>query len=223
MLENTKIVKDTYDVIAKYFAPMLNEENSSKAEVAFMESYLERLPAESTLIDLGCGAGKHGRYCASRGHLVTGYDVSNEMIERAKAYNNLYKMEFLEVEDMCEIKTTQNFDGVIAMYSLIHLTKDQMVRTFKNLASNIKDGAQIVLCVNIGDEEGYFPEILQPDMRQYFKYYQKDELVKVVESVGIQVDDICMWKDEDTITASNVELEYGVIGIIGTWRGVKYE
>ena len=221
MLENTKIVKDTYDVIAKFFAPMLDEENSSKAEVAFMESYLERLPVESTLIDLGCGAGKHGRYCAGRGHLVTGYDVSNEMIKRAKAYNEIYKMEFLAVEDMCEIKTTQMFDGVIAMYSLIHLTKDQTVRTFMNLASNIKEGAQIALCVNIGDGEGYFPEILKPDMRQYFKYYQKDELVEVVESVGIQVDDICMWKDEDTITASNMELEYGVIGIIGTWRGGK--
>ena len=223
MLENTKIVKETYNEIAESFDPMLEVSNSSASEVAFMDSFLTRLKPGSTVIDLGCGAGKHGRYCAKRGHLVTGYDISEEMIKRAIEHNDLCKMEFLLVADMCDIKTDQMFDGVIAMYSLIHLTKEQTIRTFMNLSNNLRKGAQIVLCVNIGDEEGYFPEVLKMDMLQYFKYYQKEELVELVESIGIQIDDIREWKDEDPNTASNFELEYGVIGIIGTWRGVTYE
>lgn len=221
--ENTRIVKETYNAIAEFFAPMLEVQNSSKVEVAFMDSFLSHLSPNSTVIDLGCGVGKHGRYCASRGHRVTGYDISEEMIKRAKKYNDQYKMEFLCVADMCDIKTDKMFDGIVAMYSLIHLTTEQLILSFNNLAKNLKPNAKLVLSVLVGDGERFVPEGLKPDMQQFFKYYQKDELVNLIADLGFCVDEVKLWKDEDEITASNTDIDYGVIGLIGTWRGLEHE
>lgn len=107
---NTLVVKETYNAIAEHFAPMLEVSNSSVAEVEFMDSFLAQLPPDSTIIDIGCGVGKHGRYCASKGHHVTGYDISEEMIKRAKKYNDQCPMELLCVADMCDILHCSNFE-----------------------------------------------------------------------------------------------------------------
>ena len=40
-MDNTLVVKNTYNAIAEYFAPFLSVENSSKDEVDFMNSFFE--------------------------------------------------------------------------------------------------------------------------------------------------------------------------------------
>ena len=217
--QNTLIVKRTYDAIAEYFATMLEVSNSSKSEVEFMDLFLAQLLPNSTIIDLGCGVGKHGHYCASKGHHVTGYDISEEMIKLAKKCNTRYPMDFLCVADMCDIRSEALFDGVVAMYSLIHLTREQTICTFQNLKKNLKPNAKIVVSVLMGKGERYVPEVLRPDLMQFIKYYNEEELIELVTSLDFSVDSIRVWADEDEITASNLDLEFGVIGLIGTWRG----
>lgn len=216
---NTLVVKETYNAIAEHFAPMLEVSNSSVAEVEFMDSFLAQLPPDSTIIDIGCGVGKHGRYCASKGHHVTGYDISEAMIKRAKKYNDQCPMELLCVADMCDIKSEKMFDGIVAMYSLIHLTRKQAIRSLQNLKKILKPHAKIVISVLVGEGERYIPEALCPDRMQFYKYYGKSELIELIKSLDFSVDNIKIWTDEDEIAAGNLDFEASVIGLVGTWRG----
>lgn len=216
--ENIQVVKETYNAIAKFFAPILSIDNSSVAEVSFMDSFIARLPEKCDVVDLGCGVGKHGRYCASKGFKVTGYDISEKMIELAKSYNGQYTMKFLQVADMCTFQSNIKFDGAVAMYSFIHLTKEQAVSALHNLTKHLKDSAHIVLTVYHGERNGYYDEALMPGCKQFYRDYTEEELLEMISNVGFKVEDIQLWNDEDDITASNDDIEFGVIGVIATWQ-----
>ena len=222
--ENIAIVKDTYDIIAEYFAPMLDVNNSSETEVLFVDSFLERIQKGCNIVDLGCGVGKHGRYCASKGFCVTGYDISEKMIRKAESYNEQYpSMQFLHIADMCTFESTIKFDAAVAMYSLIHLTRIQAFHTLQNLVKYLKPNARILLTVYHGDRNGYYDEFLYPGKKQFYCDYTKNDLIELVESTGFEIEAINFWNDEDEITASNDDLEFGVIGLIGVLRGGKNE
>lgn len=220
-LNNTLVVRNTYNAIAEFFAPLLSVENSSKAEVEFMDLFLEYLPSDCDVVDLGCGAGKHGRYCASKGCRVTGFDISEKMIELAKTHNDKYEMQVLHVADICTVKCEAKFDGAVAMYSLIHLTKEQMIDAIKNICKYLKPFAKIAITVYHGDRNGYYDEALIPELKQFYRDYTCDELIELIESMSFKIEAVRLWDDEDDITASNEDVEFGVIGLIATWQGEK--
>ena len=220
--DNVEIVRDTYESIAQYFPALLTIENSSEAEVSFVDRFIERLPSNGLIADLGCGAGKHGRYCAKKGFRVIGYDISKNMIRYAEEKNSPEngEMKFLRVADMRSIESKEMFDGVIMMYSLIHLTKEQAVQTLKNTTLFMKDGALILISVYLGERDGLYIEPLNLDKQQYFRDYKKKEIVQLLTDVGFAVkdEDVVLWNDEDPITASNDENDFGVIGIIAALK-----
>ena len=218
-LNNINVVRDTYNAIADEFAPILTVDNSSEAEVHFVDLFLNKLKGKK-IADLGCGVGKHGRYCASKGYSVTGYDISEKMIERAIACNKPgEKMELLVVADMRNIVPKEGilFDGVLAMYSLIHLTKEQALETLINIRKHMEFDGIIAATVYYGDRYDFFDEPLKYGYQQYFKDYYPDEIANLFNSAGFELLlDPILWNDEDEITASTKsdEIDFGVIGLI---------
>ncbi len=219
--ENVIVVKNTYNEIAEFFPPMLCVDNSSVEEVQFMDEFLSLIGNKGSVADLGCGVGKHGRYCASKGCSVTGYDISEKMIELAKQNNDEFPMKFLQVADMRYITSDTIFDAVVAMYSFIHLTVDQAHQTLKNIVNYLKDGAYLVLTVYNGQRNNFVDEALAPTRKIFYKDYTEDEIRDLVESEGFEVKQILLWNDLDEITGSNDDVDFGVIGIICRWNGRK--
>ena len=72
----------------------------------------------SRILDLACGAGRHTIALAGRGYAVTGYDLSEELLRRARADASRAKVKATFVHgDMRELKFRGVFDAVINMYS----------------------------------------------------------------------------------------------------------
>lgn len=215
-LDNIQVARETYNVIAGYFSPILSSKNASKDEIEFIDFFLTEINQGGYIADLGCGVGKHGRYCASKGYKVTGYDISEEMIKLAKENNTICKMEALHIANMCEIETSILYDGIVAMYSLIHLTEEQMIKTLTNIKRCMKLGARMVLSVYHGDRLGYYQEALDSDFQLYYKDYRQEEIKELVKKAGFKIIETRVWNDDDEITASNANVEYGVIGLVLT-------
>lgn len=216
--DNIEIVRITYNEIADEFAPMLTVDNSSEAEVKFVDMFLSKLKGKN-IADLGCGAGKHGRYCASKGYFVTGYDISEKMIERASSYNKPgEEMSLLLVADMRDIKPKDTiFNGVLAMYSLIHLTTEQALETLVNIKKHMADDGIIALTVYYGDRDDLYDEPLKYGYQQFFKDYFPSDIEKLLLEAGFELlQKPMLWNDEDEITASSQgeDIDFGVIGLI---------
>lgn len=215
IIDNVEIVRRAYNAIAHLFAPILEVGNSSQAEVDFMDKFMTYLPEAGLIADLGCGTGKHGRYCAGKGYTVTGYDISDKMISLAEKFNESYpRISLLKIADIRYFEYKELYDGVIAMYSLIHLTREQTVEALENIKKHMKSGAYIIISVYLGNRDGYEEEALDPSYMQYICDYSETAIVELLKSIDFNIIDINRWSDEDDITASNPDEEYGVIGVI---------
>jgi SAM-dependent methyltransferase len=88
-------------------------------EGAWLDRFLELLPAGGHVLDLGCGSGRPmARYCIERGFEVTGVDTSPELIALAR---ERFPDQAWEVADMRGLDVGRRFDGVLAWHSLFHL------------------------------------------------------------------------------------------------------
>ncbi len=69
------------------------------------------------ILDIGCGTGSHALILSKRGYSVTGIDLSEVMIEKAKNKAEIEKLatEFL-VQDMRNINLSRKFDCAICMF-----------------------------------------------------------------------------------------------------------
>jgi SAM-dependent methyltransferase len=107
---------------------LLYEDKNYVAEASFVEQQLHRHGARSgTLLDLGCGTGVHAIEFARRGWMVTGIDLSKDMIRRAEArlLKDAQPVRFRQA-NVCETGPERDFDAVV---SLFHVASYQTSRT----------------------------------------------------------------------------------------------
>lgn len=98
-----------------YYHILYHERDEKEAET-FMEnltSYLN-LPEQASILDLGCGKGRHAMYLHDMGYKVTGVDLSKNNIAYAKRFEKP-GLKF-EVHDMCKPYKHQ-FDAVFNLFT----------------------------------------------------------------------------------------------------------
>lgn len=99
---------------AKYY-DLLYKEKDYKSEAEFIISLIKKhAPHAKTILNLGCGTGKHDSYLAKAGYQVTGLDFSEEMIKIAKS-NKTENCEFI-VGDARSFKFDKKFDVIISLF-----------------------------------------------------------------------------------------------------------
>ncbi len=106
---------------------LLYEDKDYAAETAFVLEQLRRNGAKSgALLDLGCGTGVHAVEFARSGWQVTGIDLSEEMIRKAKArISNDTQAPRFRQGDACQAGPERDFDAVV---SLFHVASYQTSR-----------------------------------------------------------------------------------------------
>jgi SAM-dependent methyltransferase len=73
--------REFFDSAASQYVDAADTADTTR-EVEFLVEVLD-LPAGATVLDVGCGTGRHAVALAQRGFLVTGLDVSAEMLAQA--------------------------------------------------------------------------------------------------------------------------------------------
>jgi ubiquinone/menaquinone biosynthesis C-methylase UbiE len=85
------------------------------AEIDFIIDILN-LSNGSTILDVGCGTGRHAIELAKRGYKVTGVDISSGMLAEAKkaAFNADVNVEWIQ-SDAVKFNSNKSFDAVICL------------------------------------------------------------------------------------------------------------
>lgn len=104
------------------------------------------LPPGATVLDMGCGRGRHAAAFAARGLQVTGIDLSPESIAEARAACPHARF---EVHDMREPFARGTFDAVVCLFTSIGYTPDRAddLRTVRAAALALRPGGRFVLDV----------------------------------------------------------------------------
>ena len=103
----------------------LNTVPFAEADVKFLERALDLSPGMSVL-DLGCGQGRHAIPLAERGYRVTGLDLSPVMLQRARRFADERAVEVRWVERrMEELGDLGPFDACICLYTVLGYYGDE--------------------------------------------------------------------------------------------------
>ena len=98
-----------------------------------------------TIVDAGCGTGRHSEALASAGFSVTGLDSSAEMIEVARARTDAVSF---VVGDVFTWRPSDPVDGVLCRGVLNDLVQeDERQRGLDSLFSMLREGGLLVLSV----------------------------------------------------------------------------
>ncbi len=117
-------------------------------EVEFLEKALELEP-EAKILDLGCGSGRHSALLASRGFSVTGIDLSEKLISKARAdvEGDDLPLEFI-CQDMRRIEYKEDFDAVIMMDVTFGIfDDDENEELIRKIYDSLKPDALLFLMV----------------------------------------------------------------------------
>jgi SAM-dependent methyltransferase len=105
-----------------------------------------RLPASAAVLDLGCGCGVPvARSLADAGHDVTGVDISDVQIERARRLVPTGK--FLRADATRLDLPPASFDAVVCLYALIHMPLADQPRLIGSIATWLRPGGWLLTTV----------------------------------------------------------------------------
>lgn len=181
-MDKNIVVIDTYDKVADIYA---REFSGRKTDLKHLDEFLSLLPKNARILDVGCGPGDYSKYMKEKGFSVEGIDLSIGMLQIAKKMFPEVKFKKM---DMRKLEyPNQTFDGLCVAYSLFHVQPSQTTNVLKGFYKVLKSNGIMLLMVHEGKGEEMVPEPLNPELKMFFKYYQKDEIETLLQKTGFEV------------------------------------
>lgn len=155
-----------YDLNAEeFFSDTVNADMSTHHD-----EFLKNLPEKACILDAGCGSGRDAKLFKSLGYNVTAIDGSVEMCKLASKHSgiNVKHMQFQEIDFKNE------FDGIWASASLLHVPSCEIADVLKRLKDSLKENGILYASFKYGDFEGerngrYFNDLDEITSRQLFE------------------------------------------------------
>lgn len=149
------------------------------------ERFVELLPSGASLLDLGCGSGRDAKYFKEEGFDVTALDGSAELA----ALTEKHLEQPVLVQDFIDLTLPQNYNGIWACASLLHLPKSKLLSVLQTLHTHLSQG---------GVFYASFKGNKQPDgldlKGRYFAYYDTPTLQSMFTEAGFVVKEL--WTEE---------------------------
>jgi SAM-dependent methyltransferase len=142
--------EDERDLVRRGYDKLSYRYRSDDAEDGHYGPWLadlhRRIPPAAAVLDLGCGCGLPvARFLADAGHRVTGVDLSEVQIERARRL--VPSATFLRA-DATELQLPpESFDAVVCLYALIHMPLTEQPRLIDRIATWLRPGGWLLVTV----------------------------------------------------------------------------
>lgn len=137
MVEDPKeVVRRGYDALAVRYEQVYGAETTY---LPWISELCGRISAGGRVLDLGCGSGiPVARALAAAGHHVTGVDISEVQVRRAR--HRVPAAEFLHADATAVDFPAASFDAVVTFFALIHIPLDEQLPLLKRVAGWIRPG-----------------------------------------------------------------------------------
>jgi len=124
---------------------LLYREKDYQSEAKYILQLLSSFELNlESILDFGCGTGKHDVIFANQGLSIHGVDVSESMIRQAKQYES-GKLKF-EVGDMRKHRLDKKFSAVISLFHVMSYQTENadLINSFKNASYHLEKGGLFI-------------------------------------------------------------------------------
>lgn len=198
-------VKKDYDLIAEQY---FEEFGTVLEDIDLINKFKSYLEKEDLIIDLGGGNGKLTNFFNENGYNAVCYDFSENMIKFAiKTYPNI---QFI-VDDIININNhfnKESIDGIIAMYSLFHIPKENLNQLFFDINNILRKNGIFCFSLQLGIGEQFVDEPYLKEKGKnvlYMNYLTKEEIYNILNENNFEI----IYENEKHEMGDNVIGENG--------------
>ena len=217
--EHQSRVRQSYDAVTDAYAERVHDELRHKPLdrallTAFAEQVRDEFGPQASVCDAGCGPGHVAAFLAGLGLAVTGIDLSPVMVDRARA---LHPELSFEVGTMTALEAADGrWQGLIAFYSIIHLTSDAEIRSaLREFHRTVVDRGLLLVAVHLGelgDATVHADEMLGVSVDMDFRFFDAEWLVGEMTAAGFEV-------EARLVRAPYPDVEVQTTRVYLAWRG----
>lgn len=179
--DRRRTVRAAYDAIADDYATARDEDGGT----ALVDRVAGALPAGARVLDAGCGDGTAGAArVRDAGHEAVALDFSREQARRAAetvpgrvARGDLAALPL----------AADSVDAVLALYSVIHVPRDEHAAVFEEFRRVLRDGGRVLVTVGIDDWEGSNPDWLDTGVEMAWSFYGPERSADLLADAGFDV------------------------------------
>ena len=148
--------------------------NTVNCEFSDMQDkFLNYLSKNAKILDLGCGSGRDSKYFLNKGFNVTALDGSQELCKIAE---NIIGQKVM-CQDFRNLDYTNEFDGIWACASLLHLKKEEIETVILKCIDALKQNGIFYCSFKYGNYEG-------DRNGRYFTDLTEEEFNKVISKIN---------------------------------------
>lgn len=151
------------------------------------EKFLDRLPAKKgKILDLGCGSGRDSKFFKDMGFEIVAMDLSEELGKKASEYIG----QEVIVKDMRELDFEDEFIGVWACASILHLPIEDIGIVLEKIFKSLKNGGVFYSSFKYGERDytkdgREFTCFTEERFFKYFPQY-RDRVVEIFQTSDVR-------------------------------------
>ncbi len=173
---------DYYDNNAQIFTERTFQHDMAE----IYNQFLALLPKKTSILDAGCGPGRDAVYFNTLGHDVIAFDASIEMVKISSQKLGRPTLQM----SLQDITFENQFDGVWASASLLHVPFDELREVFEKIHHALKPNGILYFSFKYGHDERRVEGRTFYDMNETSILPYLEGLFEV----------ITIWKTADTIS-----------------------
>lgn len=134
------MVRSGYNALSRHYRGDDDTPHEYRHWLADLQGHL---PEDGQILDIGCGCGVPvARHLAAAGYQVTGVDISDVQIERARQL--VPGGVFIRADITATDFPQDSFDAVICLYALIHIPLDRQPQVLCDIARWLRPGGWLL-------------------------------------------------------------------------------
>jgi ubiquinone/menaquinone biosynthesis C-methylase UbiE len=180
-------LRTSYDAVAPAYARRYAAELEHKPlDRALLGVFADDVGRGGVVADVGCGPGHITAHLHELGLRPIGIDLSPQMIELAQ--QRYPDLDFAVGSMLALPADDQSWAGMIAFYSIIHLTADELVVALAEFRRVLRPGAPLLLAFHVGDEVRHVEELLEQAVSVDFHFREPAAVIELLQAAGFEVE-----------------------------------
>jgi SAM-dependent methyltransferase len=144
---------------------------------ADLNAFINAIPINGTVLDLGCGPGNSAAFMQAAGLTAHAMDASTEMVKIAREKFNI-DAKVARFDDLTAVGT---YDGIWANFSLLHAPRTDMPANLTRIHTALKPNGLLHIGLKIGTGEK------RDTLGRNYTFYELDELKSLLIDAGFKL------------------------------------
>ena len=179
-----QVVRRGYDVLSRRYDETTGADTKYRS---WIDELIAHLEAGSRILDVGCGSGVPvARELAAAGHHVTGVDISEVQIQRAREL--VPQAEFINADATSLTFPAESFDAVVSLYALIHLPLDEQQELLAKIATWLRPGGWFLCTTGQTAWTGTDEDWMDGGARMWWSHADADTNRTWIEQAGLTIE-----------------------------------